>query len=881
MVENDDGIARPTQYLVGRRPLLGVAAGLIVAASLPPRAAWAQGDEETPYDSASGLVPPGYRLAWYDEFDGTDLDLTEWRYRLGAKSISVNRAENVSVRNSCLEIALKKEDFAGMHYTCGGVVTRRWLGYGYYETRAKLWGDSGFHSSFWLKGLASYQPTHPAYTEPYNIVNEIDGFEVDSITPDRVTHHSYWYLPQVSKNGSSAYQEIDTSDGFHVYGFEWTPRELHYYVDGVRTFTVAYPGPHGLQNLWLTALGYKGPVDERNLPGATLFDYVRYYAPVEAGADTSPDSVVVDVDDRRYRESGDWHEARDAYGFQSKRTRLTDQQGATATWWPELPNSAGTYEVSVWNPSVVGSGDARALFTVIHDGGSTNVRVDQTTAGQGWVSLGVYPMVAGASHGLRAVQTVTGSGSLRLSAARFQPATVVDVDAHGYSETGSWRTSNNLVGWRGGATRWTVDPVATARWTPTIAHSQTFDVYVWMPASDSSAEHAYLVRHAAGTANIVPGLQAGRDRWVRLGNFHLAAGTANSVEVRRVSGEGVLRASAAKLVAAPRRRTPPPPPPAGVTGTSWQEPVEGNAVIRWRWQAIRHQHVVGYHAYLDGRRITWNPVAGDKFELEQVWPGRCYELTATAVDRWGRESGQSRPFVVSVAPDHRAPAPPSGLELEATNEGIAAYWTHNSELDRSGYLVSVDGVRTSDEPIYQMDMNNPGWTAGGYAITGLRNDHSYTVGVTAVDASGNESRPAIGRCTPTFMYVVGTDDKAYAESRQWTSSGVPGWMGSPTRTSNDPDARATWQTRIVAGGQYSVWAWVPNHSNSTVDAQFDITHAAGRTIRHIDQTRGGNQWVSLGTFAFTAGQPTSVVVSNAARKGYLRTNFVRWVPHHA
>ena len=54
-------------------------------------------------------VGSGYRLAWHDEFDGDRLDTGKWTYRIDTRFWSVQRAENVSVSEDCLRLALKKE----------------------------------------------------------------------------------------------------------------------------------------------------------------------------------------------------------------------------------------------------------------------------------------------------------------------------------------------------------------------------------------------------------------------------------------------------------------------------------------------------------------------------------------------------------------------------------------------------------------------------------------------------------------------------------------------------------------------------------------------------------------------------------------------------
>ena len=70
--------------------------------------AWPAG---SPADEPKPVSPigSGYRLTWHDEFDGEQLDTGKWTYRIDTRFWSVQRAENVSVADGYLRLALKKE----------------------------------------------------------------------------------------------------------------------------------------------------------------------------------------------------------------------------------------------------------------------------------------------------------------------------------------------------------------------------------------------------------------------------------------------------------------------------------------------------------------------------------------------------------------------------------------------------------------------------------------------------------------------------------------------------------------------------------------------------------------------------------------------------
>jgi len=76
----------------------------------------------------------------------------------------------------------------------------------------------------------------------------------------------------------------DLSVGFHVWGCEFTPTTLKHYFDGklVHTFD-ATKLQHGDGNVWLTmvaaGMGGTKSVDDKQLPAAAEFDYVRVFLP--------------------------------------------------------------------------------------------------------------------------------------------------------------------------------------------------------------------------------------------------------------------------------------------------------------------------------------------------------------------------------------------------------------------------------------------------------------------------------------------------------------------------------------------------------------------------------------------------------------------------
>ncbi len=226
-------------------------------------------------------VPSGYRLVWGDEFDGPALDRNEWTCRTGVSHESCQRPENISIENGAVRIALKKEAFGGKSFTGGGVITRRAYRYGYFETRAKMYGGQGWHEAFWTTFIDSLEHERIKRTkfDPHETRIEIDGFE-HFAKHDRHTF-SYgiieWYpSPRCSISRDLAKVEPDLSEAFHTYGFEVAPDYINFYFDGELLESVDMRDiPWCPFYVWLSCIATAADADPE---GACWFDYLRVYA---------------------------------------------------------------------------------------------------------------------------------------------------------------------------------------------------------------------------------------------------------------------------------------------------------------------------------------------------------------------------------------------------------------------------------------------------------------------------------------------------------------------------------------------------------------------------------------------------------------------------
>lgn len=216
-----------------------------------------------------------YKLVFNDEFNGSKLDQDKWVYRTDSKHWSTQLPENVSVSDGYLFLNVKKQKSLDKEYTGAGIISKELFRHGYYEARLKIPEGEGWHTSFWLMGYDG-KGTGPSAT-----ALELDIFENDSKTKDGYHDNVHKWQGEHEDQGKWVVTP-DLSADFHTLGCEYSATEVKYYFEGklVRTVDVSKM-PHSDLNIWLTTIatfiGNTKAVDEKKLPGAAIFDYVRYY----------------------------------------------------------------------------------------------------------------------------------------------------------------------------------------------------------------------------------------------------------------------------------------------------------------------------------------------------------------------------------------------------------------------------------------------------------------------------------------------------------------------------------------------------------------------------------------------------------------------------
>jgi beta-glucanase (GH16 family) len=222
----------------------------------------------------------------WDEFDGRTIDTNKWVVGMtwwqGRQPAWFN-PKNVQVHGGQLHLTMRKEPVPeqttarGYHdYTSAAMHAKSRSSYGYYEVKARPM-NSGGSSSFWFQ--QEDRDLFPKW------LTEIDVFELcgKSATHDRrdyMTVHVFSTPDEKRHWQIGSYWEAPRrlAEGFHVFGFEWDPAELRWYVDGVLVHTVQ--NTHWHQPLLLTFDSetmpeWFGMPNDADLPSTFSIEYVR------------------------------------------------------------------------------------------------------------------------------------------------------------------------------------------------------------------------------------------------------------------------------------------------------------------------------------------------------------------------------------------------------------------------------------------------------------------------------------------------------------------------------------------------------------------------------------------------------------------------------
>lgn len=235
-------------------------------------------------------------LVMADEFDTEGAPNSSlWNYDIGRGpngdgwgnqelQYYTNNPENVRIENGFLLITAKEEALDGALYTSARLKTQGIFEqqYGRFEARIRMPYGKGLWPAFWLLG-------NDCDVNEWPLCGEIDIMEYVGDRPTTVfgsVHGPGYSAGQAeTKEYSLLNGRFDT--GFHVFGIEWGPNYVNYYVDGDLYNQITPDDVEGdwvfdhpfyiIINMAVGGLLPGSPNEETEFPQTMVIDYVRVY----------------------------------------------------------------------------------------------------------------------------------------------------------------------------------------------------------------------------------------------------------------------------------------------------------------------------------------------------------------------------------------------------------------------------------------------------------------------------------------------------------------------------------------------------------------------------------------------------------------------------
>jgi beta-glucanase (GH16 family) len=186
------------------------------------------------------VAPEGMQLVWSDEFDGDDIDPSNWTYDLGGGGWGngeaqhyTDRPENARLEDGLVVIELRQEKYEGSYYTSARLKTQglREFQYGRVEARIKVPRGVGTWPAFWMLG-ADFDNAAADQSKRWPNIGEIDIMEHVGREPDLVigTVHGPGYA---GAGGLSKWnrRERPVADDFHTFAVEWDAEGIRWFMD--------------------------------------------------------------------------------------------------------------------------------------------------------------------------------------------------------------------------------------------------------------------------------------------------------------------------------------------------------------------------------------------------------------------------------------------------------------------------------------------------------------------------------------------------------------------------------------------------------------------------------------------------------------------------
>ena len=243
---------------------------------------------ETGYSTP--LSYPGMSLIWQDEFEGNQVDLSNWKFETGGEwsnnELQYYKKENTSIVDGHLVIEARNEAYGGHQYTSSRMITHDKFDfqYGRVDIRAALPYGKGLWPALWMLGEDIYTTGWPACGE-IDIMELVGGTGSDN----QVHGTAHWSNSgqHASAGGHYALSQGIFYDEFHVFSLEWSATQLKWYVNDIHYYTLDITSSglselrdHPFFFIFNVAVGGDWPGNPTSttvFPQRMIVDYIRVF----------------------------------------------------------------------------------------------------------------------------------------------------------------------------------------------------------------------------------------------------------------------------------------------------------------------------------------------------------------------------------------------------------------------------------------------------------------------------------------------------------------------------------------------------------------------------------------------------------------------------
>ncbi len=230
-------------------------------------------------------------LEMWDEFQGEKLDHTKWwdhNPNWFGRAPARYLAREIQVKEGRLHLSMTKdsslphEKFYDREtyrdYSSGSLKSKKGILYGYFEIKAMAM-SSAASSAWWFAGTSFARKDNSRWTI------EIDVFEIGARSPKH--EHAYNMNAHVFRTptskrhwnkGGTWKAPFKFDEAFHIYGLEWSPDFIKYYVDGALVRSMKNTHWHTPMQMIFdseTMIDWLGTPKDSDLPSTFEVEYVR------------------------------------------------------------------------------------------------------------------------------------------------------------------------------------------------------------------------------------------------------------------------------------------------------------------------------------------------------------------------------------------------------------------------------------------------------------------------------------------------------------------------------------------------------------------------------------------------------------------------------